>query len=380
MTMTPDDPHRAPSRRAVLGAAAGLVTACATPSEALTPSRTEAAPAPRRGHPVLVGSANALPGMQLHYPRLVSGAAPLDVVIDVVKVTEADPTDHSVGLGGLPNEDGVVQLDAACMDGRTHNAGSVACIENILHPCEVARLVMERTDHVMIVGRGAYEFARGHGHPHVELLTDEAREIWVRWKESMSDRDDRFEPPKDTRQGRADSPEERDRLARLDGYLSERVTGTIHCSALSVGGEVACTTTTSGLSWKIPGRVGDSPILGAGLYCDGEAGSAGATGRGEAAILSHGSSAIIELLRSGASPLEAGLEVLRRVTRQAQRAAAWQPGLVDERGVPTFGLQFYVLGLDGEVAGVTLRGGGEFALADPDGGPRLAPLVALNEV
>ncbi|MCB9913803.1 MAG: isoaspartyl peptidase/L-asparaginase [Planctomycetes bacterium] len=328
---------------------------------------------------MLVGSKNALPGMQLHYQSLVTGALPLDVAIEVVKIVEADETDHSVGLGGLPNEDGVVQLDAAVMDGRTHNAGAVACLENILHPSEVARLVMERTDHVMIVGRGAYEFARSHGHPHVELLTEEAREIWMRWKESMSEQDDRLVPGPDTRQGRAASPEEAARLARLDRYLVERVTGTIHCSALALDGNVACTTTTSGLSWKIPGRVGDSPQIGSGLYCDGEAGSAGATGRGEAAILAHASSACVELLRGGMAPLDAGLEVLRRVTRQARRAALWQPGLVDERGVPTFGLTLYVLGLDGRHAGVNLLGPGQYAVADPEGGPRLADLVPLHE-
>jgi N4-(beta-N-acetylglucosaminyl)-L-asparaginase len=376
----PESTDSLPTRRSVLGAAAGLAAvACATPSEAGSKVREQNTPRPaRRDYPVLVGSANALAGMKLHYQDLVTGAAPLDVVLDVVKVTEADATDHSVGLGGLPNEDGVVQLDSAVMDGRTHNAGSVACIENILHPCEVARLVMERTDHVMIVGQGAYEFARGHGHPHTELLTEEAREIWLRWKESHSDRDDRLSPPEGERQARATSPQQREKLAYIDSFLEERVTGTIHCSGLATDGHIACTTTTSGLSWKIPGRVGDSPIIGAGLYCDGEAGSAGATGRGEAAILSHGSSAIVELLRGGATPLDAGLEVLRRVTRQAQRASAWQPGLVDEKGVPTFGLKYYVLGLDGEVAGVSLLGGGSYAVSDPKNGPRLAELVALH--
>lgn len=326
-----------------------------------------------KGAPVLVGSANALPGMKANYEALVNGAEPLDVALEVVKVVEADPTDHSVGLGGLPNEDGVVQLDSAVMDGRTHNAGSVACIENILHPCEVARLVMERTDHCMIVGRGAYDFARAHGHEHAELLTDDARRIWLRWKETMSDGDDRFAPPSKPKHGSLESEFE-DELA---GYLEHRITGTIHCSALATSGEVACTTTTSGLSWKIPGRVGDSPIIGAGLYCDAEAGSAGATGRGEAAILSHGSSAIVELLRQGATPVEAGLELMRRVTRQAQRASAWQAGLVDEQGIPTFNLSYYVLGLDGAFAGVRLKGGSSFAVADAEG-VRIEPTVSLH--
>lgn len=324
---------------------------------------------------MLVGSANALAGMRLYYDDLVAGADPLDVAIDVVKVTEANEKDHSVGIGGLPNEDGVVQLDAACMHGPTHNAGAVGALENILHPSEVARLVMERTDHCMIVGRGAYDFARMHGHPHTELLTEEARRIWVNWMEKHSTRDDRLP-------GRDAKKDERSAQAALAGKELDhrgRITGTIHCSAVATDGAIGCTTTTSGLSWKIPGRVGDSPIIGAGLYCDQEAGSAGATGRGEAAILAGGSNAIVQLLRQGLSPLDAGLELLRRVVRQTRRQAAWQPALLDDKGWPSFGLQFYVLGLDGEAAGVTLRGGGKFALADPEGGPRHVELVRLEE-
>jgi len=379
--MTDADPNQHPadpSRRGFLGLGAGLAAlACSTsPGRASAELALGGAATARKGSPVLVGSANALAGMKLHYASLQEGAHPLDVAIEVVKVIEADPSDSSVGLGGLPNEDGVVQLDAAVMDGATHNSGAVACIENILHPSEVARLVMERTDHCMIVGRGAYVFARGHGHPHTELLTESARRTWLRWKESMSDRDDRFPPPEPEKQG-ALSTDGGEALAAAQE--EPRQTGTIHCSALSTGGHVACTTTTSGLSWKIPGRVGDSPIIGAGLYCDQEAGSAGATGRGEAAILAHSSSAIVELLRGGATPVDAGLEVMRRVARQARRASAWQPGLVGEDGVPTFNLSFYVLGLDGAFAGVRLKGSSKFAVADPEGGPRHEPTVALFE-
>jgi N4-(beta-N-acetylglucosaminyl)-L-asparaginase len=368
--------------RSIFGFGAGLATlAGSSPTRALTRAQDEGKSTARPRGAVLVGSANALAGMKLHYARLQAGAHPLDVAIDVVKVTEANEDDHSVGLGGLPNEDGVVQLDAAVMDGETHNAGSVGCIENILHPSEVARLVMERTDHCMIVGRGAYEFARGHGHPHTELLTDSAREIWLKWKESMSDRDDRLRPREESgeKQGALERGASDEAVAALGLEGEERVTGTIHCSALSTAGQVACTTTTSGLSWKIPGRVGDSPIIGAGLYCDGEVGSAGATGRGEAAILSHSSSAIVELLRAGATPVDAGLELMRRVTRQARRASAWQPGLMGEDGLPAFNLTFYVLGLDGAFAGVCLKGKSRFAVADPEGGPRHESTVSLHE-
>lgn len=362
-------------RRSFLGLAAGAAAlGCHT-----SPARGAARVAASQGGPVLVGSANSIAGMRLHYDRLVAGGAPLDVAIEVVKVTEADPDDLSVGLGGLPNEDGVVQLDAAVMDGETHNSGAVACLENILHPCEVARLVMERTDHCMIVGRGAYDFARAHGHEHVELLLEPARQLWMEWKETMSAQDDRLPPapkvPEHVLRGKTVDAKP---VAGLDLFGADRPTGTIHCSALSTDGRVGCTTTTSGLAWKIPGRVGDSPILGAGLYCDAEAGSAGATGRGEAAILSSGSHTAVEMLRAGKSPLDAGMEVLRRVTNQARRAARWQPSLVDANGKPTFSLRFYVLGLDGSFAGVSLTAEGQYAAADQNGGPRLLELEVLH--
>jgi len=375
--MTPPGNHSPRiDRRRLLGAgAAAALAPIARPQEA-------AERAPRTGWPVMVGSANALAGMKVTYAELASGGDPLDAAIAAVATVEANPDDHSVGLGGLPNEDGVVQLDAACMYGPTHNSGAVACIENVLHPAQVARLVMERTDHCLIVGPGAYRFARMHGHPHTELLTDDARRIWLEWKESASETDDRLAPPaaggeEDEEQGAL--PGGGDSVARRRASFGEREWGTVHCSALSVRGELGCTTTTSGLSWKIPGRVGDSPIVGAGLYCDQEAGSAGATGRGEAAVLANGSFAICELMRQGARPLDAGLEVLRRVARQARRASSWQPALTDAQGRPAFGLKFYVLGLDGTWAGVSLRGGGRFAVADPDGGPRHEELVPLFE-
>lgn len=369
-----NDPIRPPpsdvSRRAFLGASLALPAALACASE-----RASSIGARRSsGAAVLVGSKNALAGMKRHYEALLAGADPLDVAIDVVKVVERDPNDDSVGLGGLPNEDGVVQLDAACMYGPRHKSGAVACIENILHPSEVARLVLERTDHCLLVGRDAYEFARANGHDHVDLLTRASREKWLQWKNDPKRGDDYLPPPPKLPYPPPASAAMLPRRARDP----ERQTGTIHCSALAASGAIACTTTTSGLAWKIPGRVGDSAIVGAGLYCDQEAGSAGATGRGEACVLANGSFTIVELLRGGMPPLEAGLEALRRVTRQTQRQARYQPDLVDEKGLPAFGLHFYVLGLDGSFAGVTLRGSAEFAVSDPERGPRLEKLVALH--
>lgn len=384
-----------------VGAGAALV-ACnsvgARTPQAPTDAKPSATPAKdrsaRKGYPVLVGSNNCLPGMKLSYAKLLDGGDPLDVAIEVVKVAEADPDDDSVGLGGLPNEEGVVQLDAACMYGPRHKSGAVACIENILHPSEVARLVLERTDHCLLVGHDAYRFARAHGHEHVNLLTEASRKKWMEWKENLSKEDDRLPPPpKLPYQGALESKKSDHALAELDPraasraeWLRYRQTGTIHCSALGKDGALACTTTTSGLSWKIPGRVGDSPILGAGLYCDQEAGSAGATGRGEANILANGGFAIVELMRQGASPRDAAFEVLRRVTRQTQRQGRYQPDLLDAKGLPSFNLIYYVLGLDGTVAGVALRQPSKeqderttFAVCTPAEGPHLVPVEALHE-
>jgi N4-(beta-N-acetylglucosaminyl)-L-asparaginase len=356
---------------------ASASTQNASTQNASTQGSSSGAPPARKDWPVLVGSTNALAGMKLHYAKLADGADPLDVAIEVVKVVEADPNDDSVGLGGLPNEDGVVQLDAACMYGPRHKSGAVACIENILHPSEVARLVMERTDHCLLVGRGAYEFARKHGHPLVELLTEASRKKWLEWKENLSKADDWLPPPPKIPYQSA-LPSEPRKVVLASDRLEKRQTGTIHCSAIAKDGAIACTTTTSGLAWKISGRVGDSAIVGAGLYCDQDAGSAGSTGRGEADILANGSFAIVELMRHGARPEEAGLEVLRRVTRQTQRQSRYQPELVDKNGLPAFGLKFYIVSRDGTFAGVSLRGGGDYAVSDPDHGPRLEKLVALH--
>ncbi|MEW6072527.1 MAG: N(4)-(beta-N-acetylglucosaminyl)-L-asparaginase [Planctomycetota bacterium] len=360
-----------PSRRELVGAAAG---AAALPLLGGLPA---ARGVPRPALPVMVGSANALAGMKETWDALVAGGDPLDAAIGTVKVPEADPADMSVGYGGLPNEEGVVQLDAACMYGPTHNSGAVACLENIVHPSEVARLVMERTDHCLLVGRGAYEFARQHGHPHVDLLTEQARQIWLRWKETMSDQDDRLPPAEDPSPGKQGARESgpRPAVATCVPARADRH-GTVHCSVLSVRSELACVTSTSGLAFKIPGRVGDSPIVGAGLYCDQDAGSAGSTGRGEAAILANGSFAIVELLRQGRAPVDAGLEVLKRIAAHVRRQARWQPALLGENDRPAFAIAFYALAVDGRWAGVTMHGGdAKYAVADPAGGPRLETLV-----
>ncbi|MBN1466516.1 N(4)-(beta-N-acetylglucosaminyl)-L-asparaginase [candidate division KSB1 bacterium] len=218
----------------------------------------------------------------------------LDAVEAGATVVELDPDDASVGYGGLPNEDGVVQLDACIMYGPTHACGSVACLENIKTPSSVARLVMERTDHIHLVGDGARRFAIMHGFQEENLLTEQARIEWVKWKENLSDQDD-WLPPAD------------------DADAGERSSGTINVLGINAAGEVAGITTTSGLAWKIPGRVGDSPIIGAGLYVDNQIGAAGATGRGEEVIRTCGSFVVVERMRSGSSPQEACEAACQRI-------------------------------------------------------------------
>lgn len=219
----------------------------------------------------------------------------LDAVEIGANVVELDPTDSSVGYGGLPNEDGVVTLDASVMYGPTYQCGSVASMEKIKKACSVARLVMERTDHVMLVGEGAQRFAVAHGFPLEDLLTDHARRVWLRWKENLSDKDDWLPDPND------------------DYGLKKRQTGTINVLGIDSSGNIAGITTTSGLFGKLAGRVGDSPIIGAGLYVDNAVGAAGATGRGEEVIRTCGSFLAIELMRGGMSPQKACEAVCERI-------------------------------------------------------------------
>ena len=253
--------------------------------------------AAKKNNPVIVCSRDENWGRKVLKPGwdiLSSKGSLLDAVEKSANITELDPEDTSVGYGGLPNERGVVQLDASIMYGPTHNCGSVAALEGIKTPCSVARLVMERTDHIHIVGKGAQEFAVAHGFKVENLLTEKSRRIWLRWKENLSDEDDWF-PPKD------------------GNYDTDRTTGTINVLAVDGNGDMAGITTTSGLAWKIPGRIGDSPIIGAGLYVDNEVGAVGATGRGEELLRSCGSFYGVEQMRAGKSPQEACEAVCQRI-------------------------------------------------------------------
>ncbi|HIO56463.1 MAG TPA: glycosylasparaginase, partial [Candidatus Marinimicrobia bacterium] len=261
-------------------------------SGAVTPK-----PAARKNNPVILCSRGESWGKKVLTPGweiLSKKGSLLDAVEKSANVTELDPEDTSVGYGGLPNERGVVQLDSSIMFGPTHNCGSVAALEGIKTPCSVARLVMERTDHIHIVGKGAQDFAIAHGFKVENLLTEKSRKIWLRWKENLSDKDDWF-PPKD------------------GDYDIDRTTGTINVLAVDSAGDLAGITTTSGLAWKIPGRIGDSPIIGAGLFVDNEVGAVGATGRGEELLRSCGSFYGVEQMRAGKSPQEACEAVCQRI-------------------------------------------------------------------
>jgi N4-(beta-N-acetylglucosaminyl)-L-asparaginase len=277
---------------------------------------------------------------------LKTGASSLDAVIAGVNLVEEDPDDITVGYGGLPNERGVGELDASCMHGPSGRAGAVGSLRNIMYPSRVARLVMEQTDHVLLVGEGALEFARGQGFKEENLLTEKARRIWLWWKQTLSPKDDWIAPPESEW-----PPEVRE-------YI--RTYGTINCSAIDAKGDISGVTTTSGLFFKMPGRLGDSPIIGGGLYVDNDVGACGSTGRGEEVMLSCGSHSVVENLRRGMSPEQAGLQVLERIVDRAKRL----PRLLKEDGTPDFNVSFYVLDRKGAYAGCSIWSGSYFTVND----------------
>jgi N4-(beta-N-acetylglucosaminyl)-L-asparaginase len=291
-----------------------------------------------------------------------------------VAVNELDPADDSVGYGGLPNADGVVQLDACCMHGPRKRAGGVACLEGVRTPARVAQAVLDHTDHHLLVGRGAQEFARQLGFTiEDDLNTPHSRQQWLEWRRRV-DPDHWLDP--------ARRSAEADRVRRemvAEGLIDrEHVYGTINCNAIDARGAICGVTTTSGLSWKIPGRVGDSPILGAGLYVDGEVGAAGSTGRGEANLYSLASFLIVDEMRRGRSPKDAALEALRRI-----KANTVEKRLLNADGNPAFYVKFYVLNRKGEYAGVGMyakaAGKQQTYAVCTESGPALLPLEGLLE-
>jgi N4-(beta-N-acetylglucosaminyl)-L-asparaginase len=293
-----------------------------------------------------VASGNGLRATDKAMELLRTGADPLDAVIAGVNIVEDDPNDMSVGYGGLPNEEGEVELDASVMQGRTHASGAVAAIKFIKNPSKVAKLVMERTNHCLIVGEGALKFALAYGFRKEDLLTEASREAWLRWKESLSEKDAWYEPPA------------KDLPAGLRAALSTY--GTINCLAIDAKGDLAGVTTTSGLSWKRPGRVGDSPIIGAGLYVDNVIGAAGSTGFGEVNILNLSSFQIVQFMGQGMSPEQACLKQLERIADKARL----HPRLHGPDGKPNFGMSYYALNKRGEFGSAVLTGPAKYAVHD----------------
>ncbi len=323
-------------------------------------TRALAAPAVRRGGvaPVVVASANGHAGCVARaFEHIVAGKPVVDAVVEGVVLVEDDPSDHSVGLGGLPNELGEVELDASVMDGPSGLAGAVAAIRRIKNPSRVALAVLRYTDHVLLVGEGANAFARAHGFPDEDLLTPEAREIWLYWRSTLSEKDDWLPKPADS--------------LPADVTKFFGITGTINCCGVDRNGDLGGVTTTSGLAFKLPGRVGDSPLPGAGLFVDNGVGAAGSTGRGEANIVTAGSHTVVEFMRAGKHPNDACLAACRRIA-ESTRA----PRLLREDGRPDFNVNFYAVDKRGRYGGASVYAGGEFAVCDAKGA-RKEPLAGL---
>jgi N4-(beta-N-acetylglucosaminyl)-L-asparaginase len=353
------------------GAAAGVAAAAE--------AQTSGAPAVARAavRPVVISSDNGHQhkngGTQTCVERafamMSEGRDVLDALIAGVNIVELDPEDTSVGYGGLPNAEGVVQLDASCMHGPRKRAGAVACIEGVRTPSLVAQKVMDYTDHHLIVGKDAQRFARDMGFRiEDDLNTERSRNLWLEWKR-RTDPLHYLDPVK-----REAAMREVDRQMMAEGLIDpNHFYGTINCNGVNAKGEICGVTTTSGLSWKIPGRVGDSPILGAGLYVDGAVGAAGSTGRGEANLYSLASFLIVEEMRHGKAPKDAGMEALRRI-----KANQVEKRLLNARGEPNFNINFYVVNAKGEYAGVTMYNPGKlsFAVCD-EKGPRLERMEPL---
>ena len=272
--------------------------------------------------PIILSTWNhGIPANKAAMDVLNDNGTALDAVEAGVRVTEADPSSQSVGLGGRPDQDGHVTLDA-CIMNSDGNAGSVAFLRDIKHPISVARKVMEQTDHVMLVGEGAKRFALENGFQEENLLTDKSKEEWLQWKRDNSIKDSWG--PND----------EHDTISTLARDNKGNLSG-------------ACT--TSGLAYKLHGRVGDSPIIGAGMFVDNEIGAVGATGKGEEVIKTCGSFLVVELMRQGYSAMDACEEAVKRIIRK-------------KFGKSVFQIGYIALGKDGHVGFSAIHDGFQYAL------------------
>jgi N4-(beta-N-acetylglucosaminyl)-L-asparaginase len=291
--------------------------------------------------PVIISSANGVHALDKGMQILKQGGDTLDAVVAAVTIVEDDPKDNSVGYGGLPNEEGEVELDASVMHGPTGRAGSVAGVRKIKNVSRLAKAVMDRTNHVMLVGDGARKFGVDEGFPEMNLLTDESRLAWLAWKASTSFN---WRPGIDSPEWKEhmatllDTPEKQALQPWIESVLAHPPTGTIPCMAVNEKGDISATTTTSGLAWKIPGRVGDSPIIGAGCFVDNEVGAAGSTGKGEENIKICGGHTIVEMMRKGMSPTDACMEAMHRVAHNYSN---------DKKKLSMFHIFFYALNKDG---------------------------------
>ncbi len=370
------------SRRDFLGAGAAAAAGLALPKFAnalpviTVRDRSELVPSLFVGRPVVVSAANGYTvdgngkrGIQVAYDMVAGGSDPLDAIVAGVQVVELNPADQSVGLGGLPNEEGVVQLDASCMHGPTKRAGAVGCLEDVATAAAVAQAVMDHTDHIMLVGAGAKKFALELGFKEQNLLTEDSRRAWLRWKSKLNPTDNWLDPvdsparrPLPNGAGRPGEGDDRSvSHVYFDAQGVPYTYGTINMNAVTAGGDIASVTTTSGLSWKIPGRVGDSPIIGAGQYCDNDIGAAGSTGRGEANMKVCGAFLAVEFMRQGMAPQQALMKVMERVIAMTEKR------LLDDRGRPYFQLQYYAVNKKGEYAGACCYENSKFAVADASG-------------
>jgi N4-(beta-N-acetylglucosaminyl)-L-asparaginase len=301
---------------------------------------------PGTKRPIVITSGNPKTA-EIAMEMIKKGADPLDAVIAGVAIVEADPNDHSVGLGGTPNEDGIVELDASVMHGPTHGGAGVAGLRNIMHPAAVARTIMKKTRHVLLVGDNALKFAKEQGFPETDLLTPETRRAWLAWKEERF-RGSRYPIP----------------LAQLEPVVRDLVErpvhGTIHCSAIDTHGDMGSVTTTSGLGYKVPGRVGDSPILGAGLFLDNAVGSCGSVGLGELNLLNCASFLVVENLRRGMKPKDALIATCKQVVETASRDPRFRsaPGKLADNVV------FYCLTKDGKYAAAHIHGPASLCVHD----------------
>lgn len=398
-------------RRDFVKGAAAAATAAAVPStlSAAAPRRAPEVLVRRLTKPVLVADVSSIQfrnggpesAIERAFRGIVEGEEMLDAMVAGVNIPELDPEETGIGYGGLPNAYGVVELDSCLMHGPRKWAGGVAGITGIRTPSLVAKAVAERTDHHLLVGQGAQEFARDLGMTvEDDLNTPRSRELWLEWRRRVDpthwlDPQERLEginrgrmetDPDRIRRRQEEMAERVEAFAQAslaaglsmvdDGLISEHsFWGTTSLEGIAPNGDICGVTTTSGLAWKIPGRAGDSPILGAGQYVDNDVGACGSTGRGEANLYNLTSFLIVEFMRQGMAPKDAGMAALRRIV-----ANTIEPRLQNAQGLPNFDVRFFILNKKGEYAGVALYGTGErtFAVCD-ENGAREEPLEGLLE-